>query len=414
MSSVPATRATRTPAEAAASAIDVAHERAATAGSSLSSHFNAAGSALPSRTVVDVVVDHLRREESKGGYEAAGDMRPSVERIYASAAELVGAEAREIALFDSASTGLRVILDALRPGSGQRIVASSSTYVSHALHLMSLADERGVALEIAPTTPGRTVDLAALEEILSDGIPSIVTVAHIPTSSGLVEPVAAIGELVRRHGGTYIVDATQSVGHLDLDVEAIACDALVATGRKFLRGPRGTGFAYVRGALLDALPPAAPDVRGAQWTGHDTWVLDDSARRFETWEGAIAARLGLGRAIDEALERGMGATEQWLVDAGRRLREGLAAIPGVTVLDPAGSESAIVTFSIEGIEPAQVVPRLAEANVRLVAVPATHGQWDLGDRGIPSVVRASPHVYNDDADLERLLAAVTAVAGASA
>ncbi|MCC4248688.1 MULTISPECIES: aminotransferase class V-fold PLP-dependent enzyme [Microbacterium] len=392
------------------SSIDVVAERERTTGSTLASHFNAAGAALPSRGVVATVVEHLRLEEAKGGYEAAAERRGDVDAVYASAAGLVGASTNEIALFDSASTGLRVMLDALRPSRGQRIVASSSTYVSHALHLMSLAREQGIDLVIAPYDDRRRVDVAALETLLSDGVPSIVTVAHVPTSSGLVEPAAQIGEVVQRYGGTYILDATQSVGHLSVDVGEIGCDVMVTTGRKFLRAPRGTGFAYVSEALCQRLLPAAPDVRGARWTSSTAWDLDASARRYETWEGAVAARLGLGTALDEAAERGIPETQAWLVDAGTRLRAALADLDGVTVADPEGARSAIVTFVIEGLASADAVVELARRGVRVVSVPATHGQWDLGDRGVPSVVRASPHIYNDAADLAALVDGVEAIA----
>ena len=232
----------------------------------------------------------------------------------------------------------------------------------------------------------------------------------MPTSSGLVEPAAEIGEVVQRYGGTYILDATQSVGHLSVDVREIGCDMMVTTGRKFLRAPRGTGFAYVRDSLLERLLPIAPDVRGAQWTSSASWELDASARRYETWEGPVAARLGLGVALDETLARGIPESEAWLIDAGRRLRTALADIEGVTVADPADSRSAIVTFVIDGVGAADAVVELARRGVRVVSVPATHGQWDLGDRGVPSVVRASPHVYNDDTDVAALVDGVAAIA----
>lgn len=413
MSSLPATNSAPTDSRSASAArgIDVAAERRLTTGSTRATHFNAAGSALPSVGVVAAVIDHLRREELTGGYEAATEVAARVEAVYESAATLIGAEPHEIALIDSASTGLRTIVDALRIVPGQRIIASTSTYVSHALHLMSIARERGIPLVIAPTDERRQVDLTALEALLSDGVSSIVTIAHIPTSSGLVEPVAEIGALVARYGGTYILDATQSVGHLEIDVTAIGCDVLVTTGRKFLRAPRGTGFAYVATDLCTALEPIAPDVRGARWTSPDGWDLAASARRFETWESGVAGRMGLGVALDEAIARGMPATQEWLRVTSRSLRTALDGLDGVSVADPEGADSAIVTFVVDDREPSHVVHALADRDVRVVSVPATHGQWDLGDRGITSVVRASPHVYNDENDIAALVQGVAAVAG---
>ncbi|MFT4305870.1 MAG: aminotransferase class V-fold PLP-dependent enzyme [Microbacterium sp.] len=376
----------------------------------MAAHFNAAGSALPTGDVVAAVVDHLRLEELVGGYEAAAEARPRIEAVYRSAAELIGATEREIALFDSASTGLRVILEALRPGARSRVIASRSTYVSHALHLMTLARECGAELVVLPTDAERRVDLAELDRLLRTGPPAIVTVAHVPTSSGLVEPVADIGRIVAEHGGTYVLDATQSVGQLVTDVAAIGCDVMVTTGRKFLRAPRGTAFAYVADRLTAALEPTSPDVRATHWTSALDWEVEASARRFESWESSVAGRLGLGRALDEARERGMEETAAWLCAAGADLRARLAVTPGVTIADPAGASSAIVTFVVDGVAAADVVVRLAADGVRVVSVPATHGQWDLGDRGIRAVVRASPHVYNDENDIAALVAAVARIA----
>ncbi len=390
--------------------IDVAAERARTPGAPLAHHFNAAGAALPTETVVQAVVDHLRLEERNGGYEAANARADQVEAVYRNAAALLNAEPAEIALFDSASTGLRTIIEALRLGRRQRLLVSRSSYVSHALHLMSLGRERDVELVVVPNAPGGAIDLEALDRELATGGPAVVCVAHIPTSSGLVEPVVEIGALTRLHGARYLLDATQSVAHLALDVRAIGCDALVTTGRKFLRAPRGTGFGYVSKDFVASLTPTAPDVRGAVWTASKSWELKDGARRFETWEASIAGRIGLGVALGEALALGSGPTEAHLVGLAGRLRAALAGIPAVTVQDPPDSPSAIVTFTVGGLTASQVNERLAVRNVRTVSVPATHAQWDLGARGVEAVVRASLHVYNDDSDTMALVGAVTEIA----
>jgi len=394
--------------------IDVGYERAQTLGAIRSHHFNAAGSALPPAPVVSRVIAHLRLEEEIGGYEAAARARDEVEDVYSAAAQLLGARADEIALFDSASTGLRVLLDALAPAPGTRLVASRSTYVSHALHLMTMNRATEVELVVAPTDEGRRISIEALDEMLSDGRPTIVTVAHVPTSSGLVEPAAEVGRVAGKHGATYILDATQSVGQLDIDVKAIGCHVLATTGRKFLRAPRGTALAYVDAAFAAQHLPTAPDVRGAQWHSAFDWEVAAGARRFETWEANVAARLGMGVALRQAITRGMPATEVWLSETASDIREALRKIPGVTVADPVGAHAAIVTFVIDAVAPAQVVSELAAKQISAVSVPATHGQWDLGDRGIPSVVRISPHVYNDQNDVDALISSIAAISAGEA
>lgn len=389
--------------------IDVMYERERTLGCVTAHHFNAAGAALPSRAVVDAVIAHLRREEREGGYEAGAAVADQLDGLYHSAATLLGAHHDEIAVFDNASTGLRVIMDALRLGGSDRVLVSRSTYVSHALHLMTMAQERDVELIVLPNGSDGAVDLEVLADMLNSGRRDTICIAHIPTSSGLVEPVQTVGNLAARHGARYILDATQSVGQLAVDVDEIGCDALVTTGRKFLRGPRGTGLAYVRRSLFTGLWPTAPDVRGADWQTDGEWDLVDSARRFETWEASLACRLGLAVAIDELLERGVESTKDYIVNLASRVRQGLAQIPGVRVEDPRSRRSGIVTFNIDGLPAAAVKARLSAENIRVVAVPVSHGQWDLGHRGLDAVVRASVHVYNDESDVDALLDRVSAL-----
>ncbi|GAB2449774.1 selenocysteine lyase/cysteine desulfurase [Conyzicola lurida] len=392
-------------------AIDVAAERARTVGASGRHYFNAAGASLMSDAVLDAMIGHLRLEQRSGGYEAANLMVDEVAGVYTAAAALLGGTPGEFAFFDSATSGLRAVFDSLRLGAGDTVIAPRSSYISQALRMLAMKRYDGVDLVVVPNGATGAMDLDALESALAAASGRVVISAvHIPTSSGLVEPVAAICALGRKHGAITVVDATQSVGQLDIDVLALGCDALVTTGRKFLRGPRGTGFAYLRNGVLDGLGGWAPDVRGSVWTGAEEWTMDGSARQLETWEASVAARLGLGVALREAAERGMAATESHLVGYAAGLRDDLAAIDGVVVADPVASPSAIVTFTIDGLVSKQVSAALRLARVDSISVPAGHAQWDLGARGLASVVRVSPHVYNDDEDRDALLGRVSEIA----
>ncbi|OMQ16663.1 hypothetical protein A7K94_0201075 [Modestobacter sp. VKM Ac-2676] len=392
--------------------MDVAAERLRTSGATSRHYFNAAGAGLMSDAVLDSMISHLRLEQQIGGYEAATAAAEDLVEVYAAAARLLGCAREEIAFFDSATTGLRSIFDALRLSAGDTVIAPRSSYVSQALRLLAMQRHDGVRLAVVPTDASGTMDLEALEKVLMTATGRVVVSAvHVPTSSGLVEPVAEIAALAVAHGALTVLDATQSVGQIDIDVRAMRVDALVTTGRKYLRGPRGTGLAWVRPGLLDGLGPWAPDVRGSTWTGAEEWVVDSTARQLETWEYGVAARLGLGAALREALGRGMPATEDHLVTAGARLRGALVTIDGVTLADPPHSPSAIVTFSVAGATGGQIVAGLREARIDAIAVPASHAQWDLGERGLASVVRVSPHVYNDDDDVAALLERVAELAG---
>jgi selenocysteine lyase/cysteine desulfurase/glycine/D-amino acid oxidase-like deaminating enzyme len=370
-------------------------------------HMNSAGAALPSAATLNTVTEHLRLESLLGGYEAAEALAERTERVYGSAARLIGAAPDDIALVDSASSAWQRAMGALRLKAGDRVLASPSTYVSSALHLLEMRDSHGIVLEVLPADASGQVDLGALERALREPA-ALVTIAHVPTSSGLVEPVAEAGALAARVGVPLLLDATQSLGQLPVAVEEMHCGIVVATGRKFLRGPRGTGLLYVAPELRERARPAAPDVRGAEWSAAYRYEVVPGARRYETWESSHALRLGLGTALDEALDVGVGRIRDYVTALADRLRAGLSAVPGIRLTDPPAAASGIVTFLREDEDPRGTVRDLRVAGFRLTTVPASHGQWDLGRRGLERVARASLHVYNSEDDVDALIASLTA------
>ncbi|WP_326552258.1 FAD-dependent oxidoreductase [Micromonospora sp. NBC_01813] len=393
--------------------LDVEALRAATPGATLAHHLNSAGAALPSLAVLDTVIEHLRLESRLGGYEAAEAAADRSAQVYQLAGELIGAAADDIALVESATVAWHRAIDALRLRPGDRILAAGSSYVSSALHLLELRRTRGIVVEVLPADSSGGVDLTRLEQALRTPA-ALVTVAHVPTSSALIEPVAQIGALAAAAGVPLLVDATQSVGQLPVDVRQMRAGILVGTGRKFLRGPRGTGLLYLDPALRERARPLTPDVRGARWTGDEEYDLLPGARRYETWEASHALRLGLGTALAEALTLGVDAISAYVDGLAARLRAGLRETAGVTVVDPPAAGGGIVTFVRAGEEPTTTVRTLRAAGLHLVAVPASHGQWDLGRRGLPAVVRASVHVYNDDTEVDALLAQLARLASPTA
>ena len=385
--------------------LDIQFLRAATPGTRYAHHFNAAGSALPSDTVLRTVVEHLALESRIGGYEAAETAKDRTEAVYAAAARLIGARPDDIALVESATVGWHRALDALALPVGGRVLAAASSYVSSALHLLELRRSRGVVVEVLPVDATGATDLDALAKALR-GPAALVTVAHVPTSSGLVEPVPAIGALTSAAGVPLLLDATQSLGQLPLDVGTAGVDIAVGTGRKFLRGPRGTGLLYVSPAMRELMHPTHPDIRGARWNADGGFEVTPGARRYETWEAAHALRLGLGAALEETLALGVPAIHRYVSWLAGQLRAALAAVPGVRLTDPVAATGGIVTFVRDGEDPHETVRVLRAAGVHLVSVPAGHGQWDLGRRGLDAVVRASVHVYNNMDDVGALAGAL--------
>ncbi|GAA2296565.1 aminotransferase class V-fold PLP-dependent enzyme [Actinomadura luteofluorescens] len=381
--------------------MDIDELRSDTPGCAKVAHLNNAGAALPPRPVIDAVAGHFELETLIGGYEAAERNEAPIARFYDAVAGLLGARPDEIAFVENATRAWDMAFYAIPFADGDRILTTTSEYSSNAIAYQQVAAAKGARVEVIPDEPDGTLSLDALEAELAKGDVRLVSLNHIPTHNGLINPAAEVGRLCRAHGVLYLLDACQSVGHLSVDVEEIGCDILSATGRKFLRGPRGTGFLYVRREILRTLVPPFLDLQAADWKAPDGFELREDAQRFETWERHVAGQIGLGVAADYAADLGMARIEERVLGLAARLREELAARPGVTVLDKGARPSGIVTFTVDGREPAAVKAAARELDVNInVTDPLAHG-YDPHAR--PSAVRASVHYYNTDEELERLL-----------
>ncbi|MDP9362953.1 MAG: aminotransferase class V-fold PLP-dependent enzyme [Chloroflexota bacterium] len=408
--------ATATATTTAAPPRDLAPEvprlRAETPGCAEVAHFNHAGASLMPRTVLDAVTRHLEREARTGGYEAEAEAADRLAAVYASLARLLNADPDEIAVVENATRAWDMAFYALPLGPGDRILTSVSEYGSNALAFLQLA-ARGVAVEPVPNDEHGQLSLDALAGML-DGRVKLVAVSHMPTNGGLLQPAAAIGRLAREAGATFLLDATQTVGQLPLDVDEIGCDLLAGTSRKFLRGPRGVGFLYVRRPLIERLTPPFLDIHAAEWTGADSFVIRPDARRFENWESNVAAKLGMGAAVDYALALGLDAVWERVRDQAARLRSDLAGVRGVEVRDLGAVKGGIVTFTVAGREAAAVQAALRAEGINVSVSPRTSTRWDMDARGLDALVRASVHYLTTDEERARLVGAMARVASASA
>ena len=371
-------------------------------------HFDNAGASLMPRAVLDAQVEHLRLEAAIGGYAAAERKRAGLDAVYDSVARLLNCRADEVALVENATVGWTMAFYAIPFAPGDRVLTAEAEYASNYLAYLQLAAEKGIVVEAVPSTADGELDVAALERMIDDRV-RLISVTHVPTNGGLVNPVAEIGAVARAHGILYLVDACQSAGQIALDVDEIGCDLLSATGRKYLRGPRGSGFLYVSRRVVEELHPPMIDLFSAEWVEPDCYVLRKDARRFENWENNYAARLGLGAAIDYALAIGIDAIEAEVTRLAGALRERLAGLPGVTVHDIGRRRCGIVSFSIDGIEAAAIEDYLRDHRVNVSRSGPSSTLIDARRRGLPELVRASLHCFNGDDEIERFVALLEAL-----
>ncbi|WP_083264679.1 aminotransferase class V-fold PLP-dependent enzyme [Pseudohongiella acticola] len=362
-------------------------------------HFNNAGAALSPQPVSDALFEHLLLEQRVGGYEAGEASLSAQDNFYHAFGRLLGCNPREIAYMENATRAWTLLLQAIPLVHGDRIITGQSEYASNYMTLLHLAKTRNIRVEVIPNDSNGHICLQTLQQKLDEDV-RLIALTHVPSQSGVIHPAAEVGKIARKHRIFYLLDACQSVGQIDLNVDDIGCDMLTGSGRKYLRGPRGTGFMYVRQSTQDYLEPPSADLQSASWTRKDSFKFRDDARRFENWEHYVAGKIALGVAADYACDLGMNIIEDRIRLLASLLREKLRQMPGVEVHEQGEKLSGIVTFSCDGKDASAVHQYLREHHINTSVVRHQVNQLDFSKRGLPDVNRASVHYYNAEQEID--------------
>ncbi len=389
-------------------AFDLQRARQETPGCEQVLHLNNAGAALMPQPVLDAVIAHLQREARTGGYEAAEEAQDAIEHVYDAVAALIGCARDEVAIIENATRAWDMAFYSIPFQPGERILTSMSEYASNYIAYLQVARRTGAIIQVIPNDTHGQISVEALRNAIDERV-KLISVTHVPTNGGLVNPMAEVGKIAREAGILYLVDACQSVGQMPIDVGQIGCDLLSATGRKYLRGPRGTGFLYARKTILDRLQPPMLDLHAAQWTARDRYEMRPDARRFENWETNYAAKIGLGVAIDYALQWDIPPTWRRIKNLAYTLRARLSPLPGVIVRDRGITQCGIVTFSVEDRDPEVIRQALRQHNINVSVTTASSTLLDMQARGFTSLVRASVHYYNTEEEIERFCRALETI-----
>lgn len=388
--------------------IDISKVRRDTRATAKKIHFNNAGASLMPAPVIDAVRAYLDTEEQEGGYEAAAIHEEVLEGFYTSAARLINARAKEIAFAESATIAWGKVFFAFDWQPGDVILTAQAEYSSNFIAYLQTIRRRQVEVRVIPNDASGQIDLQKLADAIDEKT-RLIAVTHMPTNGGLVNPAEAIGAIARAHDIPYLLDACQSAGQYPLDVEKIGCDFLSATGRKYLRGPRGTGFLYVREKWLDRLEPEQLDTGSALWEPGGVYTPLPSARRFESWESSMASKAGLKKAFDYAWQLGVETIWERVQMLAAQLRKTLSEQPGIQVCDLGEVQSGIISFYAEGMDAATLKEELYQRGINTSLIGKSGALLDTLHRDLPEMVRASVHYFNTEQEIDAFAKALHAI-----
>ncbi|HKG22031.1 MAG TPA: aminotransferase class V-fold PLP-dependent enzyme [Blastocatellia bacterium] len=361
-------------------------------------HFNNAGAALMPEPVLAAVTAHLSLEAMTGGYEAKARAVEKIEHVYDALGKMLNCQRDELAIIENATRAWDMAFYSIPLGPGDRILTAVAEYASNYIAYLQVARRTGAIIDVVPDDEHGQLSVEALRRIMDDRV-KLIAITHVPTNNGLVNPAAEVGKVAREAGVLYLLDACQSAGQMPLDVAEIGCDMLSGTGRKYLRGPRGTGFLYVRRERIEELEPPFLDLHAAELTGRDDFKIRPDARRFENWETNFAGKIGLGVAVDYAMEWGLDIIRERINSLAGMLRARLGDMPGVTVRDRGAEKCGIVCFTVEGKSSDEVRRSLGERGINVWVAQQRDTRLDAEGRSLPDLVRASVHYYNSEAEI---------------
>lgn len=362
-------------------------------------HFNNAGAALSPQPVVTAIKEQIDLEAAIGGYEAAKMVAPLSEKMYTGVAQLINCDCAEIAFLENATRAWDMAFYSLTFRKGDRILTAMCEYASNYMAFLQVAKQTGVIIDVIRNDKYGQLDLEDLHHKMNDRV-KLIAITHVPTNGGLINPVEAVGEIAKKNKVLYLLDTTQSIGQMPIDVQKIQCDFLCATGRKFLRGPRGTGFLYARQEILAQCHPPFIDLHSADWIENNEYRIKPTAQRFEVWEQNIAAKIGLGVAIEYALQLGLPAIWERIQKLAHLLRSQLAKIPSLELQDLGEQKCGIVTFSSKNKSVSEIQQHLAQLKMNVSISRQAYARLDMASRHLPALLRASVHYYNTEEEVE--------------
>ncbi|MDF1696926.1 MAG: aminotransferase class V-fold PLP-dependent enzyme [Saprospiraceae bacterium] len=371
---------------------------------------NSAGSSLMPLPVVDRMKNYLDEESKHGGYKLYDLYVDEIKEFYTEVAKLLNCQTRNVAFAFNATDAFAQALYAIPFEKGDIIITTDDDYVSNHIQFYALYKRFAVQTIRVNNLENGSIDLTHLERLIKEHRPKLISVTHVPTNTGKVQDVESVGRLCAQNDVLYMVDACQSVGQMPVDVEKIKCDFLCVTGRKFLRGPRGTGFLFVSDRVLQrGLYPLRLDGWSANWVAPNRFEFHASAQRYEVYEQSYACTLGLKEAVKYANQIGLDNIYVYNQTLLHRLTSTLAQQEDILFLDRGEKMVNIFTFQKKGVSKENLENALAKHNVYFSTASRGSALIDFDKKGVDWAIRLSPHYFNTMEEMDRVAEIIASI-----
>ncbi len=386
--------------------LDINNIRLETPGCQSRIHFNNAGGSLIPKGVSIAVESYLNREQEIGSYEAAEEAKVLISSFYTKFSELLNCSESEIAFIENSTRAWEMAVHSISWKPGDQIITGENEYGSNYLGLLHLAKQRSLKILTIPNDESGTISLDQLEESVTDKT-RLIALTHVASQRGDIQPASKVGEIANKHNILYLLDACQSVGQINLDTKSLKCDFLCGSGRKYLRGPRGTGFLYTKNTVLKALEPVFLDLHSANWKSMGSYEFVRDAKMFECWERNMAAMIGLATAVEYLLKLDVKMVEQRIKQLSLNLREKLSGLTDIKILEKSNNCSGIVTFTKTSISATNLKDGLQKKGINISVIKQRNARLDLGKESTGDINRASLHYYNSEQEISEFIKELT-------
>ncbi|MEM0385180.1 MAG: aminotransferase class V-fold PLP-dependent enzyme [Nitrososphaeria archaeon] len=357
-------------------------------------YMNTAAISLKPIKVIDSMIDFMRKREVSGTYNFNDNIEEEVlENARIRVAELIGCEKEDIALTTNTSEGINFIANATKFSRGDNVVTTDLEFPSVTYPWLRVAKENGVEVRFASNKNG-IVTLEDLEK-LTDDKTKVIALSHVEYSSGIRYNLREVADLAHRHGALLVVDAVQSLGVVPLNVRREDVDALASAAYKWLLGPFGAGFVYMRKEFYENVEPLFVGWRSSREHEYDPRKISypKDARKFEYGGMPYTSIYGLTKAIEYVKDIGVENIESYVMKITEKLMEKLNDL-GAQILTPYDREkrAGIVTVRFDKMDYDRAVEELAKEKI-IVSKRM-------------NALRISPHIYNTEEEIEKIVQSI--------